>query len=432
MRSSSAVLRPETMGSGGMFDEKKLTLTERRARFSANWARGLAEQAGRGNVTAFTNQDATKKLSGLLDWYRARGRMVVLAGPNGPRDVDLALAFGLHHVRPEDTLVVVVPADESTSRATLARAPFINRSLEVWTYDLDALERGESVTTERRPLDSPDEVFAKYRDAEGWAYGTTRPRPGNHVSFLGEQGAWVEDLTSWLEADDRLDAEHTDGYLAWKCRGKIVLRIQRTRRELTLTAGIQYSDPAKTPTTVPCTGLLSPVQLRTLEAAVSAAVEELADGFGGRYPEHRLQAAISHLDPPILGLANSPVPECAAWRPYAPPSGRAFLDFLGVDPKGTLHVLETKVGGDKMMVLQGLDYWIWAMANWDGLVAQFGLGNHPKVEVDFVLSQKGTAKLPGPYTKAQSQALAPEVVHQFWEISNWDQEATPEVKLLDV
>ena len=47
-------------------------------------------------------------LSGRLCWFSAPGRLVVVAGPyQGRRDVDLALAFGLHrHFGSEGGLVL--------------------------------------------------------------------------------------------------------------------------------------------------------------------------------------------------------------------------------------------------------------------------------------------------------------------------------------
>ena len=49
-----------------------------------------------------------------------------------------------------------------------------------------------------------------------------------------------------------------------------------------------------------------------------------------------------------------------------------MIDFLGVDNSGHLHIVETKIGGDEMLVLQGLDYWIWAQRNLPQLIADLG------------------------------------------------------------
>ncbi len=44
-------------------------------------------------------------------------------------------------------------------------------------------------------------------------------------------------------------------------------------------------------------------------------------------------------------------------------AGRGFIDFLGVDIDGGLHVIETKIGPDHMLGVQGLDYWAWVTAH---------------------------------------------------------------------
>jgi len=238
----------------------------------------------------------------------------------------------------------------------------------------------------------------------------------------------VQELASWLGAQSEIDVEHRKTYAAWKCAGKIVLRIGKSRGKLNLSAGIQYSDPEKAPVKITCSEALSEDDLSRLKAGVSGAVDAMPKGMGGLYPEHRLQSTIARQVQPILGLAAQPVPEYPAWRPYVRPHGRAFLDFLGVDEKGTLRCLETEVGGDVMMVLQGLDYWIWATANWDALAPEFGLDDCPKVEVDFLISEKGTDEWLGPYSEAQSNALAPEVIHRFWKISSWEQGTAPAIE----
>ena len=410
-----------------MSEEQGLTPAQRREQFRADWAEGLAEQAAGGPVGEFTSREAGTGLSGRLCWFSAPGRLVVVAGAHlSARDVDLALAFGLYHVKADQTLVLVIPHDEKASRATLVRAPWIDRPLEVWTYGPDLVE-GVVPAASRVPLDSRERVLERYTVEGRWGYGHTPPPPDDYRDILGDRAEWIESLASWLAEHPDIDAEHRKTYAAWKCAGKIVLKAQRARGGLDLGAGIQYSKPTKAqkaPVKETCSGPLSAEQLSTLKAAVEGGVDEMLGGMGGLYLEHRLQAAISRQPKPILELASKPVAEYPAWRPYVKPRGRAFVDFLGVDAKGTLHVLETKVGGDVMMVLQGLDYWIWATANWGELSAQFRLDDQPKVEVDFLISQKHADEWLGPYSEAQSRALAPEVIHRFWKISDWDLGAT--------
>jgi len=82
-----------------------------------------------------------------------------------------------------------------------------------------------------------------------------------------------------------------------------------------------------------------------------------------------------------------------------------------------------------MMVLQGLDYWIWATANLKALgKADFGVES-PGVELDFLVVRNG-GKMLSPYSASQSRALDSEVVHQFWEISEWGPGVIPIIEPL--
>jgi hypothetical protein len=123
-----------------------------------------------------------------------------------------------------------------------------------------------------------------------------------------------------------------------------------------------------------------------------------------------------------LGLKETLHREYPSWRPYLKPRGRSFIDFLGCDASQRLRVIETKIGHDPMVVLQGLDYWIWAMANRAELAQRFRLPvSEPQVAVDFVVSRTAGGKpAVGPYTASQSAALADDVSHTFWEISGWE------------
>lgn len=183
-----------------------------------------------------------------------------------------------------------------------------------------------------------------------------------------------------------------------------------------------------------CFGPLTEETVNSIKDRVQKGADELPAGLADRYREHQLQGAIGRLEMPILGLTGRPKPERGAWRPYQRPHGRAFLDFLGIDEKGTLHILETKVGGDEMVVLQGLDYWIWATANLESLSAHdFATsGPYSGVEVDFLVDRGRKGKLLGPYSRPQSRALSPEVTHQFWEISDWEGGGPPVIDPLDV
>jgi hypothetical protein len=157
---------------------------------------------------------------------------------------------------------------------------------------------------------------------------------------------------------------------------------------------------------------------RAIHAASRACAARLANN-DGTYPEHRLQ---SFLTATRLGLKPSLVREFPALRP---PGGRALIDFCGVDNRKRLHVVETKVGHDTMLALQGLDYWIWATANLDLLADHFNIEKLTGVVIDFVTAAKpGAARKSangiGPYTPGQLEALSGAVTWKIWDVpASW-------------
>ena len=106
---------------------------------------------------------------------------------------------------------------------------------------------------------------------------------------------------------------------------------------------------------------LSRAKLAHIQARVTRAIwRRLADQDRGDV-ENRLQAALA-LGPlqTDLGLAEW-AREYPAWRGDHRPG---FIDFLGLDRKNRLRVVETKVNPDDVTaVLQALDYVIWVQAN---------------------------------------------------------------------
>jgi hypothetical protein len=402
-------------------------VVDRRRLFRADRANAVAEAAVGCPVEPVTGRG---RLSERLCWFVAPGKLVVVAGPyRDPRDTDLALAHGLRYVAPDQVLVLVLPRAEEAARATRARAPWISVPMELYTYDLPAIERGEPVDVAPCPPMEPSQVLQQYRTPEpaGWGYGIESPqRPAEYAEMLGDKASWVAGLTAWLAEQDELAEGHTNQHLAWRCDGTIVLKMT-VGRKLTISAGIQYSRSGRPPLTVACSDVLPDSEVKNVQGRVRAAIDEVRGGLAERYREHQLQGAIVRQGPQVLGLIHPLKAERAAWRPY--PQGRAFLDFLGVDANGVLHIVETKVGADAMMVLQGLDYWIWVTANKEALAAEFELQKVTGVEVDFLIDEGKGSSL-GRYSKSQSNALEDEVIHRFWTIGGWENGRVPEINPL--
>lgn len=136
---------------------------------------------------------------------------------------------------------------------------------------------------------------------------------------------------------------------------------QEDPRGLVASAGVHYGKPTghqKPPVTVDLAGDATALDLHRLIAAASGAAAARLDGSDSGHGEHRLQSMLTARD---LGLVHM-VRELAIRRPGRRPR---YVDFVGVDQRGDIHVVETKIGNDEMLVLQGLDYWIWAQTHLD-------------------------------------------------------------------
>jgi hypothetical protein len=121
--------------------------------------------------------------------------------------------------------------------------------------------------------------------------------------------------------------------------------------------------------------------------------------------------------------------EYPAWRADGAPG---YIDFLGMDERGQLHVVETKIGSDAMLVSQALDYATWVRAHASAIRRDLRWpdGDDTVVHVDFVLAPKSTDKgqepAMGPYTAGQLEALVPDV---SWRVHFVD-EARAEVPVI--
>ena len=401
------------------------SIVQARAAF-AEHAKHLAGAAA--GVTVHAGQPAAgvaRKFTTVAWFFEAGDRLVVVSGPcdglepdaedaearRTTREPDLALAYGLAHAggRP---LTVVLP--KVTSHPTLVRAPWLT-DVDVFTYDFDSVVHGKGYgSLATADAQAPDETLAAYRAAQ--------PNEAEHLgedfslAFLGQRAQLVLPLLRWLDSDPTLVPAHRQSYLAWHCEGRMVLRIKRGRGgTLVVSAGVH------TPTvhTVTIDQNSSPAAFyRLIEHAAGATADRL-DGTDRGHGEHRIQARIlEHMGD--IGV-DDPRREYPAWRPSNDPErpSRAFIDFLGRDDQERLRVVETKIGNDEMLVLQGLDYWIWANANADLLAQRFGV-QPGAVHVDFVCAAKGKAAAIGPYSANQAGRLHPSVSHRFYRVDGWE------------
>ena len=330
------------------------------------------------------------RLTTRASWFTTGddGTLVVVVPPDTSLDgVSEALAYGLAWQQDADLALIIPTGAEAP---TLHRLSFIGTPVRVWTYGDDGKPRPQAIPTR-------DEAV---RNAEArWLRGGD-----NHD--LGDRSDWVAPLTTSADAHWALTPAHRTSYLAWHCAGRQVLRISRSRGGVRIQAGVQYKAPP--PDRRPIDELLSgPVtseERAQIEAAVAVAVADRLGGLDAKHVEHQMQAALAAMRLESLGLVDF-AREYPAWRGDGLPG---FIDFLGIDDQGVVHVVETKIGSDPLLVLQALDYAIWVIAHEDAIRKERGRAweGAKGVAIDFVLAPKGSHPALGPYTASQLEALA--------------------------
>ena len=87
--------------------------------------------------------------------------------------------------------------------------------------------------------------------------------------------------------------------------------------------------------------------------------------------------------------------------------GRGFIDLLGGDAQGAIRVVETKLGADDMLVLQGLDYYVWADRFRDELAGKLGIDQRAPLTLHFVVGRKDTERVVAIRTAARRRPSLP-------------------------
>lgn len=344
------------------------------------------------------------RLSARFGWFSDGEHLVVVGGPlEAQRDLDLGLAFGLAHAGDRE-LVLVLP--EGTEEPTRRRLPWLDPPVSLYTFD------GSGAVCGSPPL-ARAEVLAAVDD-----------RIVTTIHDLGDRASWAERLIKWASTCPELVEAHRSSYLAWHCRGRMALRIRKVAGGLSVTAGVHSSAAEDPPHEERLDGPASPEQFHRLVGAASAVLADRLGGVDVANAEHQLQERLAAMRAD-LGLVRS-VREFPAMRPVG---NRGYIDLLGVGSDGALHVVETKIGADSMLVLQGLDYWIWTLAHREELARHLSselevpLAKSPPVALDFVVAE-AKGEFVSPYTAAQAEALDGSINWQFHTIEGWESETT--------
>lgn len=370
--------------------------------------------------TAVAHDPGTRVSSTISLWTEPGGEAlaVVVSPIEELAAVEAALAYGLTFqgdrdlglVVPDTTFTVRGLGEVTAANPALRRAALIATPVRVWSYGQD----DEVVEHVVPPV---HDVLAACR------LDPTIP-VGEHQ--LGERRGWVAELITRADSDPALVEAHRDSYLSWHCAGRQVLSIRRATGGLLATCGVDYSAHRgdQPPPTVLClSGLLEPDELDAAWRAVEQAVSRRQDRADDEDLEQRLQARLATPEGlAALGLTHV-IREVPASRPT---KRRAYIDLVGVDAGGHVHVIETKVGLDAMLALQGLDYWTWATAYRDDLrdlLRDRGLGvaKSPDLLLRFVVVTSADEQDPADlrYLAPQVEALAGRIPWRIGAVHGW-------------
>jgi hypothetical protein len=322
------------------------TLAMRRDRFSQP-ARQLAERIV-GEVDPFVSSPRTSKKA---QWFAAHHDdvLVVVVGTHeNPNVMDEILAYALAWQGDRDLVLVLPIGYESV---TLARLAWIDGCIRVFVYG---------------PENVPVPAVIPSR-AETIEAAKDRHREDARSHALGEGEELILELLTWARENPLLQESTRVGYVTWKCAGLQVLRASRRGGRIDLIAGVDYK--GKLPhgaeraidRTVTADDPLRPEEAALMKERIIRAVGRRMDPTDVTYLEHRLQANLEGgVLSERLGLSEA-WPEYPVWRGQG---NAGFIDFLALDDKGRLHLVETKVDPDDVTVmLQALDYAVWVLAN---------------------------------------------------------------------
>lgn len=342
------------------------------------------------------------------------GNMVFTEGPQtllvsvtgNRKAVDSGLAYGLAHCGGRD-LALVLPSAHAHS--TAMRCAFLKHHVTVFEYD--------GMATRKVQIPSRSDVLAELREHH--------LRGGEH-QLSTQQSGWMSELDAWADGHPDLAAAHRLSYRSWHCAGRALLKLKSVRGGVELLAGVNSKAAATASrgsgtSRKPITGPLDRAAFARVRAVIENGIADRLDGTDSRHKEHRLQAGlIRHAEQ--LAWPNRPEREFPARRPGG---GTGYIDFLRLDAAEVLHIVETKIGHDEFLVLQGLDYWMWATANRHLLARHFGVAELKGIVVDYVLGEfDGSSSRPhepimSPYGPGQLESLADDLSWEVFRLTHW-------------
>jgi len=386
---------------------------EERRQFNNEIAPRLARQAG------FTSRWGGDRSPRFAYFYNDH-RLCIVAGKQEFGHVGKALAYGVTQ-RGGRALTLMLP--EECAFSTLQRAPWFTEEigLELWLHDANVGTRCGRRTRQ-------DTIHEHYIGLKNDRTPGEEFTLSSTPAYLGERSKYLFELGEWATKDERLDPGHRQGERSWHFMGQKVLSIQWTKPRIDVRAGI-HDKARRYGLTVELSDevALEGSELDRVKAGVEEGIRERLDKGPN---EHWLQAVVRQC-PSIVGVEQPALRELPAWRPKASDLseekrntrwGRGYVDIAGLDGHGNLRIVETKLvdNDDPLLVLQGLDYYIWSLALGRTLYERLGAPKDSKPELHYVIGDTEDGEIKhSPYTAALAQGLHPSVPWRFQTIRDW-------------
>lgn len=386
-----------------------------RMAFNQDSAQGLSDQV-RSGLTSF-------KASDRFAFFRDSKGVVVVAGAQEGRNVDLALAYGLKLME-KGELDLVLPSGYEVP--TLQRIPWLNTtSLRVFVHD-----RGEVVDVQRPTQEEAQSRLLEHLKGETPLDELRKAWTPLH---LGETSAVLDELVEWATKHPQLDHGHRQQERSWHFMGQKVLSVKSSKAELRIRAGIHDSatdeSGLKEGTISVGENALGTEDLEVIKQRVKKAIQERLSGTYSGRDEHWLQSVIRK-NPSLVGVEQPALREVPAWRPVIDEKpernpkrswGRGFIDLIGLDGHGDIRIVETKLSSnsDDLLVLQGIDYFVWAQVYKDALLQRLGAGKKSRLRLHYVLgASQGDKVHLSPHARTHA-GLLKDIAWRFQVIKGW-------------
>ena len=344
-------------------------------------------------------------------WYEGEQALMAVVGKQEGGDTDRVLAHGLYLAKGRQ-LRLVLPAD--FANPSRVRQPWLTADIDIWTH-ADGL------------VSHPTPLVKAETSAGAGGHETKR------AYTLGSRASgWVRDLIEWATQHPDLAEAHTSSLRGWSHNGQRVLTI-KGKRHVVIKAGIDAK--AEAAATYALDSALMATTLAEVRKHVERGIKNARAKEYGKFEEHHLQVVLRQ-SPGTLLLEHPVLREVPAWRPAGGTKthGRGFIDLVGMDGSGDVVLVETKLDSDEMLILQGLDYWIWASNPDNNAWLRERLYADPKAQTHLLYAVAGKGgrrpKL-GQYEIAHLQYLDLEIPWRVALLREWNDHDAPKVEMLD-